>query len=89
MFPPNATSQDIFLTRLFEEPLVPIGADPTLQGVAGVMEQETVPPERRHWAFSRTDMLQVQPSWHLLPFRLHGQNLETSIHQRRSTYHYI
>ena len=29
MFSPNPTLQDIFLTRLFEEPLVPIGADPT------------------------------------------------------------
>jgi len=29
MFSPNPTSQDIFLARLFEEPLVPIGADPT------------------------------------------------------------
>ena len=29
MFSPNPTPQDIFLARLFEEPLVPIGADPT------------------------------------------------------------
>ena len=29
MFSPNPTSEDIFLARLFEEPLVPIGADPT------------------------------------------------------------
>lgn len=29
MFPPNPTAQDIFLARLFEEPLVPVGADPT------------------------------------------------------------
>jgi RHS repeat-associated protein len=29
MFSPNPTLQDIFLTPLFEEPLVPIGADPT------------------------------------------------------------
>jgi len=29
MFPSNPTPQDIFLTRLFEEPLVPIGAEPT------------------------------------------------------------
>src|SRR4051812_33323097 len=29
MFSPNPTPQDIFMTRLFEQPLVPIGADPT------------------------------------------------------------
>jgi RHS repeat-associated protein len=29
MLPPNPTAQDIFLARLFEEPLVPVGADPT------------------------------------------------------------
>lgn len=29
MFSPNPTPQDIFLIRLFEEPLVPVGADPT------------------------------------------------------------
>ena len=29
MFSPNPTPQDIFLARLFEEPLVPVGADPT------------------------------------------------------------
>ena len=29
MFSSVPTPQDIFLTRLFEEPLVPIGADPT------------------------------------------------------------
>jgi hypothetical protein len=29
MFSPNPTAQDIFLSRLFEEPLVPVGADPT------------------------------------------------------------
>ena len=29
MFPPNPTSEDIFCARLFEEPLVPIGAIPT------------------------------------------------------------
>jgi YD repeat-containing protein len=28
MFSPNPTPQDIFLARLFEEPLVPVGADP-------------------------------------------------------------
>src|ERR1700730_370621 len=28
-FPPNPTPQDIFLARVFEEPLVPIGAEPT------------------------------------------------------------
>src|SRR5437016_4591051 len=29
MLSANSTPQDIFLSRLFEEPLVPIGADPT------------------------------------------------------------
>ena len=29
MFSPNPTPQDIFRARLFEEPLVPVGADPT------------------------------------------------------------
>ena len=29
MFSQNPTSEDIFYARLFEEPLVPIGADPT------------------------------------------------------------
>ena len=29
MFSPNPTPQDILLARLFEEPLVPVGADPT------------------------------------------------------------
>jgi hypothetical protein len=28
-FPPNPTPEDIFRTRVFEEPLVPIVADPT------------------------------------------------------------
>jgi hypothetical protein len=29
MFSPNSTPQDIFRAQFFEEPLVPIGADPT------------------------------------------------------------
>jgi hypothetical protein len=29
MLSPNPTPQDIFQIRIFEEPLVPVGADPT------------------------------------------------------------
>src|SRR5215213_223354 len=36
MFSANPTSEDVFRARLFEEPLVPVGADPALTETAAL-----------------------------------------------------
>ena len=53
-FPPNPTSQDIFCARVFEEPFVPIGAEPTAAENAALadalalgLSRQTGPAEER------------------------------------------
>jgi RHS repeat-associated protein len=69
MFSPNPTSQDIFLARLFEEPLVPVGTDPTPAETAALTEALQAYTKRSSLGdfSSLTDFLALYPkcSWNV------------------------
>src|SRR6476646_7700106 len=68
-FPPNPTPHDIFCARVFEEPFVPIGAEPTAAENAALAD--ALVSYRKHFDpddfSSLTDFLDAQPD---SPWRL-------------------